>query len=427
MAMNQGRRFDGAGYPGRYINNFITTSRWRPKDEAFAARDGQGNRCAERVSHDHDEALDEVYGIDLWSTPLLDIISRKSHLLKYVPLYCIASSLMNPAFYKKTWYYIELYDIQSVETLLSELSPLAVGGDHFKLGQRYTGIRMQVEKQHVHSIVLSSFEDYNVGNYSFQQKSWMANIGGVPIHAICQPRIDLQIGMVGMDWLDPSGHLTVLQNATNPLIQQDGMFMLVSYKETPYPTSGVVYLYWPAKCFDNPIDASDKKRLPSNSEPLRYQFQNEIVGSGKWLIGKRDGAYIGIYTGHDTWQTYLPPLRLLNDQKLFKDDSKILDKRLHRPEPADDNFRCHFAALALKPGVSLLPIAIFIGDASIGSFEDFYQKRLKKIKIDEFDYMKDSNTRRGIIITDTNGTKLSAPTYLKDLRSNEIRKVRTYK
>lgn len=49
---------------------------------------------------------------------------------------------------------------------------------HWSKGQNYTGICLNIYKA-PGGLMLSSFEEYNVGLCSYQQIPWMANISGV--------------------------------------------------------------------------------------------------------------------------------------------------------------------------------------------------------------------------------------------------------
>lgn len=52
---------------------------------------------------------------------------------------------------------------------------------NFSKGQAYTSIYLNVFKSPSKSVVMTSFDRYNVGRHAYQQNTWMVNMNGVGI------------------------------------------------------------------------------------------------------------------------------------------------------------------------------------------------------------------------------------------------------
>lgn len=58
-------------------------------------------------------------------------------------------------------------------------------GKTLALGQNYTNITLNVFKSSSKDVTLTSFEKFNIRLTSYQQNSWVANVGGVGVWSQC--------------------------------------------------------------------------------------------------------------------------------------------------------------------------------------------------------------------------------------------------
>ncbi len=382
---------DYRGYDCRHISNFITTTRWRPKPDAFEALHGTGLPQPIVASHEHDGALDAIYGIDLW--PRKGRLVNTNHL-HYAPIYWSAGYLFQKDFFPVTKAYLDDFGTNLKTPLLGvdlvingdlqmAQASDALDNDAFKNGQKYTGFKYNVWKDPSAGVVLSSFYDYNVGNFAFQQKAWFANIRGAPIHS--QSLSENCFIKTAKEWLDrfkATEHLAVFQNASTPHVQQQESIMLITYVRDD--ETGKVRLFWPAHCFENPREDRDSrenldKTLPNQIREIR---RDDEVEPRNWLVGKRDNVYVGAYMSG--WQGGLSE---------DDDDNNVIDGRLMKPQPRKDKKNDHiFFHYAQSPWSNpkrrisryeIISIVMVIGTSvNFNSIEDFVNNRLKKIKIE---------------------------------------------
>jgi hypothetical protein len=84
--------------------------------------------------------------------------------------------------------------------------------DTLSKGQSYTSIFLNIFKSPSRSVVMTSFDRYNVGLHAFQQNTWMVNLNGVGV------------------W-SQSGVFRDMEriNISNPAVTQQGNILLAVY------------------------------------------------------------------------------------------------------------------------------------------------------------------------------------------------------
>jgi hypothetical protein len=84
--------------------------------------------------------------------------------------------------------------------------------DNLSKGQAYTSIFLNLFKSPSRSVVMTSFDRYNVGRHAFQQNTWMVNMNGVGIWSQSGAFRDMEI-----------------INISNPAVTQQGNILLAVY------------------------------------------------------------------------------------------------------------------------------------------------------------------------------------------------------
>jgi hypothetical protein len=178
--------------------------------------------------------------------------------------------------------------------------------NHFSTGQNYTKVFLNVYKSPSRAVVMTSFENYNVGKQAYQQMPWMVNLDGVGI------------------WSQSGKRLGV--NVYGPSVKQDGNILLAVYcmylfllsfsflSFPSYPPSLLpltlslplsvvcshhslvsdrfISLTWPKKYFD--VEKRFSLRETSVFEEPRREYPPS------WWFGQRNNCYIGVYCNKDT-------------------------------------------------------------------------------------------------------------------------------
>lgn len=64
---------------------------------------------------------------------------------------------------------------------------------HFSTGQNYTKIILSVYKSPSRAVIMTSFQNYNVGRQAYQQIPWMVNFDGVGIWSQSGKRLGVNV------------------------------------------------------------------------------------------------------------------------------------------------------------------------------------------------------------------------------------------
>lgn len=174
--------------------------------------------------------------------------------------------------------------------------------DTFSKGQAYASIFLNLFKSPSQSIVMTSFEQYNVGRHAYQQNSWMVNMNGVGI------------------WSQSGTALKEEQlNMRNPSVTQKGNVLVAAYNMYGHPILSYpiheillvfrdrrrlsfVDLFWPRQYFTSEY-RQNKSGGPFNpapsGQPSSKSRGDDTVGVGTkkdtWWIACRENMYLGVY------------------------------------------------------------------------------------------------------------------------------------
>jgi hypothetical protein len=260
--MNNGRSRNA--YGASALTDFLLTTNWKPKSQAFESLHFDGFLPQIPVSHEI-EALSSIYGNDIHaaSTHLID---------EYTPFYWSAGLITHPLIASRTRHYQRkkhleknkhlwpvAYFFFSDHSFLSNMEYY----DHFSCGQMYTGIKLNLYKRPNHGLIVSSFSLYNPHYCGFQQLPWMINLKGIPIWS--------QSGLGSESVAGFNIH-----NTNNPAVQQVNDLLLVSYLAPPTLINNLIIrnlfsykvrLFWPFPLFDNHIIKEyGKESIQENSK-----------------------------------------------------------------------------------------------------------------------------------------------------------------
>lgn len=172
------------------LTDYLLTTSWRPKEDAFQALHYNGFVGMMPISHDLED-MNEIFGYDVFACEGSGKSKKgKGQVDELVPLMWSAGLIVHPAFVSKT----RSYQRRKHLTKNTHLWPLAsswLSDDffdstmlkytHFSCGQLYTNMHLNVYKEPAEGLVLTSFEMYNVHNAGFQQLPWIANVCGIPV------------------------------------------------------------------------------------------------------------------------------------------------------------------------------------------------------------------------------------------------------
>jgi hypothetical protein len=248
-------------------------------DEALKARDGTGTEKAVVVSHAPDKkAFRKVYGTAIDN-------------LKCTPILWSAGYFFHPDYINRSNRYFRRcgLSLSSFEVSMDNLHMSSLMSAPFQEGQRYTGMNLYVYKQPKRGLVMSSFQNFNVGNYSFQQMVWMANINRAPIYSISVNKAtrSLQSGasLLGMDKLGN------FNDCFNPVVLQKEDVMLVTYQKESRDYQ--IKLMWPGILFEKNTVDENGVPIPNQVDDRLFEVANHPL-KRSWLIGKRGEAYVGV-------------------------------------------------------------------------------------------------------------------------------------
>lgn len=271
------------------LTDFLLTTTYRPAQESLHAFHFKGF-VQERQSLPLEEVIDDLFsGID---------DEEKA------PLIWSAGLVVHPRFIKETKRYLERKRLGSSVPMLGILQSFGVESilmsyPHFSEGQTYCGITLNVYKDRSNdecdgSVCLTSFERFNHRRVGYQQVTWMANIGGLPIWS--------QSGK-GSESISKFG----IFNTHSPCVSQKGRLLVAAYlppKVLTHTTlvgsvfSFVVRMFWPRPFFDEEmtgvVGQSSHRLLSESRSSIRSVFgmkQNEeeygaIAGGVWWGEGK---------------------------------------------------------------------------------------------------------------------------------------------
>ncbi|RYH10744.1 hypothetical protein EON65_39290 [archaeon] len=207
------------------LTDFLVTSSWRPKPEAFQALHFRGFVGQLRTSHDLKD-IDDIFGYHVLSPGSADDVDEN------IPLLWSGGLIVHPLFVTRT----RAYQRRKHLTRNTHIWPLAILSDSFyernmthygflSAGQQYTDIKLNAYKQP--GLVLSSFELFNPHMATFQQLPWMANVSGIPVWT--------QSG-AGSESIGKFGIL----NTHAPAVQQRGNVLVCTYLAPPFTYQGHV-------------------------------------------------------------------------------------------------------------------------------------------------------------------------------------------
>jgi hypothetical protein len=349
-ALNGGITPD-TGYAPSYISNFLSTTTWNPNlDEAIKARDGTGTEKAVVVSHAPDEnSFKQVYGESI-------------NELKCTPILWSAGYFFHPDYINRSNRYFRRHGLlmSSFEVSMDNLHMSSLMSAPFKEGQYYTGFKMYVYKQPSQGLVLSSFHNYNLNNYSFQQMVWMANINRAPVYSVSIN--SLSRSLAGAANAFGMGNLANFNNCSNPEVRQKEDIMLITYTKASLDFN--VKLMWPANLFENTTYDSNGSvdAMPFHIDAVSFDVENHKL-KRQWLIGQRGDAFIGVSVMG--W-----------DGKLIADKKASLISR-----GQEVCVSSHFAQL--KFPVGKIAIVVFVGTKSdkYPSLQVFRDERLHKASL----------------------------------------------
>lgn len=84
--------------------------------------------------------------------------------------------------------------------------------DSLSKGQTYASIFLNIFKSPSRAVVMTSFEQYNVGRHAYQQNTWMVNLNGVGV------------------WSQSGTAVKEEQlNVANPSVSQQGNVLVAAY------------------------------------------------------------------------------------------------------------------------------------------------------------------------------------------------------
>lgn len=362
-ALNGGNTPD-KGYTPSYFSNFLSTTTWKPNiEEVIAARDGTGTDQAVLVSHAADEAaFQQVYG---------DAIKE----LKCTPILWSAGYFFHPDYLSRTNRYFAHHGLSysSFEVSMDNLHMSSLMSPAFQEGQYYTGFKLYVYKQPEKGLVLSSFQNYNVNNYSFQQMVWMANINRAPVYSVSINSLSRSLANVASTL--GMGNLGNFNNCSNPEVCQKGDVMLLTY--TKASREYKVKLMWPANLFDN---TTQEDILPYHIDPVLLDVENHAL-QRRWLIGKRGDVFIGVSVMG--W-----------DGKLLEDKKASLVGR-----STELCVTSHYAQLQFPAGKIAVVVLVGTKSDQCASLQAFRDERLLKVSL-RFD------TEKNVFHVTENGSRV---------------------
>jgi len=228
--------------------------------------------------------------------------------------------VVHPRFLKETKAYLKQKQLGSSLPMLGILNKFGVetavaSYPHFAEGQTYCGVVLNVYRDCPDAglggdggVILSSFERFNRRRASYQQVTWMANVGGVPIWS--------QSGK-GVESISKHG----VFNTHSPCVSQKGRLLVASYLAPKVLTrtlvvrsvfSFVVRMFWPRTLFDEVDevlgDASTHLLVPETHSAVRSVFgmkqkgqEDGVIRGGIWWGGRKGDGYVAVMCTQSTW------------------------------------------------------------------------------------------------------------------------------
>jgi hypothetical protein len=320
------------------ITDFLLTTKWNPKKEAFDAVNLDGFVIANKKWNHSLADIGTVYHDikaknDLPQNPSLDELT---------PFYWSAGLVLHPDFAMKYWKFMEhKKNMQSVPQISgfykafpnATLFEMAVkGAGQFTRGQVYAGVNLNVYRRPNAGLVMTSFQLFNPHVTGIQQLPWMINMNGVPIWSKSGPafmgthEIFKQQVNAGSDE----------NNLHNPAVQQDQEMLLVSYVVPPALNDGAVdtasRLFWPNDLMDD-VKTVAHETDSTHATPVHHkEIEGEYpTNSKRWIIGQRNDCFVAVScTRTFTWDFKGPSQK---DEKgaWLDNEMTFLDSRIGTP------------------------------------------------------------------------------------------------
>jgi hypothetical protein len=277
-------------YSAMQLTDFLLTTTYRPSQESLDAFHFRGfirenqSLSVERVVTDDFAAIDdEEKAPFIWSAGLITYPTYLKDTKAYLARKKLGSSVPM----------IGMLNTFGVESVVSSYP-------HFAEGQTYCGVTLNVYKNK--GVCLSSFERFNRRRAGFQQLTWMANVGGLPVWS--------QSGK-GSESISKFG----IFNTHSPCVSQRGRLLVAAYLPPKVLTRTAVVgsvfsfnvrMFWPRSLFDEEMtgvmgDATTHRLLSETQSSIRSVFglkqkeeQDGAIAGGVWWAGRKEQNFIGI-------------------------------------------------------------------------------------------------------------------------------------
>lgn len=264
----------------KIILDFMLTSRWEPDYQTVLTNYRFTGYTRLNFSHRLDDTKEIYKGV-----PDDEV----------TPFFWSAGLITHPKFFTHTRDYISKFRLHTnPELILLGLvnKTMLDAAAHFSEAQKYTDLNINVYKTPGREGVLSSLDMYNVGQQTYQQLLWMANVSGVGV------------------WSQSGGDHGDMQRfapeRVNPAVSQKENVLVASYI-TPKNLRNAVaqnviirsysFVYWPSKFFDEEYRMINKQ-LKSLNEAERHDECN--ADKCAWWFARKGEVYVGVFCNKET-------------------------------------------------------------------------------------------------------------------------------